>query len=161
MILGMNIEFFTRLHVVISLIAIAAGLGVVLGFLTRRQFPILNALFLLLTALTSITGFMFPFKGVTPGIVVGVLSMVALLIAVVARYVGHMAGPWRGAYIISSCLALYFNVFVLFAQLFAKVPELKAIAPTQQSPGFALTQMAILVLFVALTFRSYKRFRIE
>jgi hypothetical protein len=161
MILGMNIPFFTQLHVVISLVAIAAGMGVLLGLLTRRKFPILTAVFLILTALTSITGFLFPFHGVTPGIVVGILSMIALAIAAFARYGGHMAGIWRGAYVIGSGLALYFNVFVLFAQLFAKVPELKAIAPTQSSPAFGLTQGAILILFIAVTFRAYKRFQPE
>jgi hypothetical protein len=59
MILGMSLETFTLLHVVISLIAIVTGL------------PAWTALFLLTTVMTSVTGFMFPFSGVTPGIVVG------------------------------------------------------------------------------------------
>lgn len=161
MIFGMSIDLFTRLHVVISLFAIAAGMGVLLGFLTRRRFPILNAIFLITTALTSLTGFLFPFHGMTPGIVVGILSMIALLIAAIARYGGHLAGIWRGTYVITADLALWFNVFVLFAQLFAKVPELHAIAPTQSSPAFGLTQGLILILFVAVTFRAYKRFQVE
>jgi hypothetical protein len=161
MILGMSIELFTRIHVFISLVGIASGMGVLLGLITRRRFPILTATFLATTALTSITGFLFPNKTITPGIVIGILSMIVLILAAAARYFGHLNGIWRGTYVISSCLALYFNVFVLFAQLFAKVPELKAIAPTQASPAFGITQSAILLLFIAVTFRAFKRFETE
>jgi hypothetical protein len=160
MVLGMSLRLFTQIHVLFSLIGIASGMAVVLGLLSRRRFPILAGAFLVTTILTSLTGFLFPFHGVTPGIILGVLSMIVLVLAVIAYYGGHLNGAWRGTYVISACLALYFNVFVLFAQLFAKVPELKAIAPTQSSPGFTLTQAAILVLFIAVTFRAFKKFEV-
>lgn len=158
MILGISTELFTRLHVLLSLIGIVAGMLVLLGLLTRRRFPILTAVYLTTTALTSITGFLFPNKTITPAIVLGILSMIALILATVALYGRKLAGAWRGTYVITACIALYFNVFVLFAQLFAKVPELKAVAPTMSSPAFALTQTAILVLFIAVTFRAFKKF---
>jgi hypothetical protein len=60
--------------------------------------------------------------------------------------------------VISACLALYFNVFVLIAQLFAKVPALKAIAPTQSSPAFGIAQLVVLVIFIILTIRAFKGF---
>jgi hypothetical protein len=158
MILGMSTELFTRIHVLISLIAIASGMAVLLGMLTKKRFPILTAIFLLTTALTSITGFLFPNKTITPGIVFGILSIIALLLATFARYGGKLKGAWRATYVITANIALYLNVFVLFAQIFAKVPELNQFAPTPQAPGFLFTQMAILVLFGAVTYRSYKRF---
>jgi hypothetical protein len=68
-------------------------------------------------------------------------------------------GASCGLYVITASLALYFNVFVLFAQLFAKVPALKAIAPTQSSPVFGLTQLVVMVGFVVLTIRAFKGFR--
>lgn len=151
MILGMTIAVFTKLHVAISLIAIAAGFLCLFGFLARRRFPLLNGLFLAFTALTSITGFLFPFKGVTPGIVIGILSMIVLTVAAVARYGGHMGGAWRGTYIISAAAALYFNVFVFVVQSFEKAPALKALAPTQTEWPFKAVQIAALILFVALT----------
>jgi hypothetical protein len=160
MILGMSLEMFTKLHVFISLVGIASGMAVLFGMLTLRKFPILTGVFLATTALTSLTGFLFPFKGMTPAIIVGILSMIMLLLAAIARYGGHMTGAWRGTYVITANVALYLNVFVLFAQLFAKVPELKAIAPTQSSPAFGLTQGLILILFVAVTFRAVKKFEI-
>jgi hypothetical protein len=161
MILGMSIALYTQIHVVISLIAIVAGIAVLFGMLTSRLFPILTAIFLTFTVLTSVTGFFFPNSTITPGIVIGILSMAVLILAIIARYAKHMEGVWRGTYVISSCIALYFNVFVLFAQLFAKVPELKAIAPTQASPAFGLTQGLILILFIAVTFRATKKFLVN
>jgi hypothetical protein len=118
-----------------------------------------RALFLITTVLTSVTGFLFPFNGVTPGIILGILSMIVLVIAIIALYVGKLAGTWRGTYVISSTLALYFNFFVLIAQSFAKIPALKAIAPTQASPAFGITQVVVLVIFIVLTIRAFKKFR--
>jgi len=111
------------------------------------------------TALTSITGFLFPFMGVTPAIKLGVTSLVVLAIAIVARYLLHLA--WRKTYVIAACAALYFNVFVLVVQLLEKVSALRAIAPTQKEPPFAIAQIAVLVLFVVLTPVAVKKFRTE
>ena len=160
MILGMSIQLFTLLHVVISLIGIGTGLIAVSGLIGARLLSRWTVVFLVTTILTSITGFMFPFNGVTPGIVLGILSMFVLVLAVLALYGRKLEGAWRGTYVISACLALYFNVFVLFAQLFAKVPALKAIAPTQASPAFGATQLAVLAAFTILTIRSFKGFRV-
>jgi len=49
-----------------------------------------------------------------------------------------------------ACSALYFDVFVLISQLFAKTPALKELAPTQSEPAFALTQLLVLALFVGI-----------
>jgi len=159
MILGMSTAAFTLLHVIISLAGIGAGLIVVIGTIGAKRLPVWTALFLVTTALTSLTGFLFPNKTVTPGIVIGILSLIVLLLAAVALYGRNLAGAWRGTYVITACLALYFNVFVLFAQLFAKVPALKAIAPTQASPAFGLTQLVVMAVFIVLTTLAFKRFR--
>jgi hypothetical protein len=77
-----------------------------------------NGIFLLTTAFTSITGFFFSFHGLTPGYIVGAISLVVLAIAVPARYLKDLAGAWRKVYAITASIALYLNVFVLVAQLF-------------------------------------------
>jgi hypothetical protein len=159
MILGMSTEAFTLLHVALSLIGIAAGLVAILGLTGGRLLRIITPLFLITTVLTSLTGFLFPNKTITPGIALGILSMIALVPAIVALYVRKLAGAWRGTYVIAASIALYFNVFVLFAQLFAKVPALKAVAPTMSSPAFGITQFTVLVIFVVLTIRAFKGFR--
>jgi hypothetical protein len=160
MILGLSLLMFTYLHVFLSLVGIAAGLVVIAGLIGGRILRLVTALFFITTVLTSVTGFLFPFKGVTPGIILGVLSLIALLLAIIALYGKGLAGAWRGAYVINVSVAEWFNVFVLFAQLFAKVPALKAIAPTQASPAFGITQLIVLVIFVLLTIRANKGFRI-
>jgi hypothetical protein len=161
MILGLSLEQFTFLHVFLSLVGLAAGIFIVFGLLTSRSLSVLTTLFLITTAATSLTGFLFPFKGITPGIVLGILSMIALILAIVALYAKRLVGGWRGTYVISVCVAFYFNFFVLVAQSFAKVPALHSIAPTQASPGFGITQLAVLFIFVLLTIRAVKKFNPE
>ena len=53
-------------HVVISLIAIGAGIVVLAGLLGRKRVDQVTALFLVTTAATSLTGFGFPFVQLLP-----------------------------------------------------------------------------------------------
>jgi hypothetical protein len=152
-------ELFTLVHVIISLVSIGAGFVVIYGFLTANRFDIWTAVFLAATVLTSVTGFLFPITQFTPGLALGILSLLALAPAIVARYVFHMAGAWRRTYVITAMIAQYFNVFVLIAQSFDKVSFLKALAPTQSEPPFLATQLAVLMLFVILTVAAAVRFR--
>jgi hypothetical protein len=157
MVLGISLETFTLLHVLISLAAIGSGIIVIYGFLTNRRFNFWTAVFLVTTVLTSLTGFLFPFKGVTPGIKLGVISLAVLTVAIVTRYLMRLT--WRKTYVIAACAALYFNVFVLVVQSFEKVPALNALAPTQKEPPFAAAQLVVLIIFIVLTALSVKRFR--
>jgi len=159
MILGMSISLYTQVHVIISLIAIASGLLVAIGMIMARSSSSMTALFLFTTILTSVTGFFFPFHGVTPGIVVGVLSLVVLLLAVIARYGKHLAGGWRGTYVITAMFALYLNIFVLVAQCFEHIPSFHVLAPTGTEPPFKIAQGIVLVVFVVLTIAANKKFR--
>jgi hypothetical protein len=159
MILGMSTPTFTLLHVILSLIGIATGFVVLFALGGGKLLPRWTALFLVTTILTSVTGFLYPIHGITPGIVLGVLSSIVLLVALVALYLGKAEGPWRTPFVLSAGLAQYFNVFVLFAQLFAKIPALKAIAPTPSSPAFGVTQLVVLICFVLLTRSAWKGYR--
>ena len=159
MILGMTLQSFTVLHTAISLIGIASGLSVVMGMVGGRERPKWTALFLLTTVLTSVTGFMFPFDHLLPSHKVGMLSLVALAIAILGRYPMHLAGGWRRTYVLSAVLSLYLNVFVLLVQLFLKVPALKALAPTQQEPPFFVSQLIVLAVFIGIAIKAVKGFR--
>jgi hypothetical protein len=97
MVLGMSIQAFTLLHVVISLIAIVSGLIVLFGMLDSHRLAGWTALFLLTTVLTSATGFLFPIKGFTPALAVGAISLLVLAIALLALYGKHLAGPGAGS----------------------------------------------------------------
>src|SRR5215472_9275555 len=104
----------TFTHVAISLLGILSGIVVGLGLLVGKRMNGLTSLFLWSTILTSVTGFIFfPYRGITPGIVVGILSLIVLGVAWVARYRKKMEGSWRMTYVITAMIALYFNVFVL------------------------------------------------
>jgi hypothetical protein len=161
MVLGMSLSAFTTLHVVISLIAILAGLIVMFGMLGSNPMPGLTAIFLLFTILTSATGFLFPFNGVTPGDVVGALSLVLLLIACIALYVMKLSGGWRWIYVVTALISLYLNVFVLVIQSFLKIPALTALAPGNPPTGpvFAVVQGIVLVFFVVMIIGAVRRFR--
>ena len=123
-----GLEAFTLFHVILSLAGILAGFVVVLGFLTGKRLDGWTSVFLATTALTSLTGYLFPFHKLLPSHILGILSLIALAFAIYARYERHIEGGWRRTYVISSVIALYFNVFVLVAQLYQKVPALKATA---------------------------------
>jgi hypothetical protein len=150
---------FTLFHVAISLIGILSGLVVVLGMISGKGLEPWNKLFLITTVATSVTGFFFPFHGFTPGIVVGILSLILLAVAILARYGRHMVGGWRRTYVITAVIALYFNVFVLVVQLFEKVPSLHALAPKGSEPPFAITQGIVMVVFIAAGVAAVKGFR--
>jgi hypothetical protein len=150
MILGMTLAQFTQLHVIISLIAIVTGIVVMFGMIESRRMPILTAIFLLFTILTSATGFLFPFTTLMPSHMVGILSLVLLAIAVLSLYALRLRG---------ALVSLYLNVFVLIIQGFMKVDALKALAPTQSEPPFVAVQGACLVLFVIFIYGAVRRFR--
>jgi hypothetical protein len=155
----MSLAAYTLVHVIISLGGIVSGLAVLFGLILNKRLEMMTALFLAATLLTSITGFLFPFEKVTPGIIVGVLSCVVLAFAIVARYPKKMAGSWRRTYVISAGIALWFNLFVLVVQSFEKIPALHALAPTGKEPPFAIAQLVVLTVMIVLTVTAAKRFR--
>jgi hypothetical protein len=87
------------------------------------------------------------------------VSLIVLAIAIFARYVRQLAGAWRGIYVVTAVIALYLNVFVLIAQLFQKVPALKAMAPTQSEPPFLVAQLVCMALFAVLAIAAAIKFR--
>ena len=95
MILGMSIPTFTLLHVVLSLIGIAAGI-VAVGAMTRsRHLSGWTLVFLMTTILTSVTGYFFPVDRILPSHIVGAASLVVLAVAVIALYRFDATGSWR------------------------------------------------------------------
>jgi hypothetical protein len=151
----------TLVHVVISLIGIFSGLVVMFGLLTAKRMDGLTALFLASTVATSVTGFFFPFHHFMPSHALGIISLVMLVIAIVARYPKQMGGGWRKIYVITATISLYLNVFVLVAQAFMKVQALKALAPTQSEPPFLISQVVVMVIFIVLTVFAAIKFRLE
>jgi hypothetical protein len=156
-----DLPMFTLIHVVISVLGIITGLVVVGGLMAGARLDTWTALFLATTILTSVTGFFFPFTGITPPYVVGAISLVVLVLCLVARYWKQMESGWRMTYVVTAVAALYLNVFVLVVQLFAKTPALAQLAPTRQEAPFSLTQALVLALFVWLGWAALRGFRTE
>jgi len=156
----MILKLYMLIHVLISLIAILAGFVVAVGMLKAQRMDGWTKFFLATTVLTSASGFFFPFHGITPALITGIISLVVLALAIYARYPRQMGGGWRKTYVISAMFAFYLNVFVLVVQSFQKIPALNSIAPTQKEPPFAITQLVVLIAFIvlgvvaAITFRD-------
>ncbi len=161
MVLGMSLATFTLVHVIISLIAIAAGFVVLSGLLGSNRMAGMTAMFLLTTILTNATGFLFPFEKLLPSHIIALLSLVLLAIACIALYGMKLSGAWRWIYVVTALLSLYFNVFVLVIQSFLKIPALTALAPGNPPAGpvFAVAQGVVLVFFVVVIIGSVRRFR--
>ena len=153
---GFTLTVFTAVHVALSLVGIASGAVAILGFLRRQPIPFWNGLFLWTTAIASLTGFFFPYSGVTPGIVVGVVCLLALAVAAFA-----LRGEKPRTYITVVCFAESLNVIVLITQLFEKVPTLHSYAPTGHESIVAIIQLMSLLLFIVLAWVSIKRRRKE
>jgi len=158
---GMPLATFTFVHVALSLVGIGAGFVVLSGLLSGSERAGWTALFLVTTVATSVTGFGFPVDHLLPSHVVGVVSLVVLAVAILARYALRLRGAWRSTYVVSAALALYLNVFVGVIQAFLKVSALHAVAPRQTEPPFVATQIAVLALFIVLTVLATKRSRRE
>src|SRR3981081_4030962 len=110
MILGLSLSTFVLVHVIISLIGIAAGFVVMAGMLGSNRMPGWTAIFLLFTILTSATGFLIPpllSEKLLPSHMIGILSLVLLAIACIALYGMKLSGPWRWIYLLTALLSLY------------------------------------------------------
>jgi hypothetical protein len=161
MIFGMTLETFTLVHVVLSLVGIGSGFAVLFGLLGGKRLDGWTTLFLATTVATSVTGFGFPVDHLLPSHVIGIISLVVLAVAMLARYTFDFAGPWRRIYVIGAVMALYFNVFVLLVQAFRRVPALQAMAPTQSEPPFLIAQLVVMAIFIWLGIRAANGFRGE
>jgi len=157
--MNLNFDLFTWVHVIISLIGIVSGFVVMKGMLASQRLDGWTAVFLTTTVLTSLTGFGFPFQKLLPSHIVGIISLVVLLIAIVARYAFGMGRGWRASYVVTALVAQWLNVFVLVAQFFNKVTALHALAPTQSEPPFLVAQTAVMVLFIIVGIATLRQFR--
>ena len=157
----MILQIYTIIHTVISLIAVFTGFVVVFALLADNRVDGWTKWFLITAVLTTVTGFFFPFRGFTPAIGLGIISLPFLAVTIFARYRKNLAGGWRWIYVVGAVICLYFNLFVLVVQSFEKVPTLHALAPTQTESPFKLTQVIALAISALLCIFALIRFRPE
>ena len=157
----MILHIYTIIHTLISLAAIFTGVVVLLGMIGGKRFDGWTKWFLITAVLTTVTGFFFPFHGVTPAIILGIITVPVLAITIYARYSKRLAGAWRWIYVIGAVMSLYFNLFVLVVQSFLKIPALHVTAPTQTEAPFKFTQLLVLVVSILLGIVAVVRFHPE
>jgi hypothetical protein len=155
--LGLSLAAFTQLHVAISLIGIIAGVVFFAALIGGRWLSLVNALFLVFTILTSVTGFLFPPKPIGPPFIFGVVSLVVLAIALYALYGRKLSGGWRRVYLLAALFAQWLNMVVLVVQSYQKVPALHALAPTGGEPAVLATQGVVALLILYFAWKTLRR----
>jgi hypothetical protein len=155
----MDLTTLTWAHTLLSLVAIVAGVVVVKDLIGARVSAGWTALYLVTAILTSVTGFFFPFDRFIDSHWLGVASLVAFALVLLARYAFRLAGAWRWVYALGMVIGLWFLVVVLIAQAFKKVPALTALAPTQAEPPFLVAQIVALVIFALVAIGAVRKFR--
>jgi hypothetical protein len=148
-----------QFHVLISLVAMIAGVILLYRLLAGGPIKTVTAVFLATMIVTDITGYPLAPFGFDPPRVVGTLSLLLLAGSVVAFYVFHLVGAWRWIFCATAVAAFYLDVFVGVVQSFQKLPFLKALAPTQSEPPFIVAQVIVLVAFVALGVATVWKYR--
>jgi hypothetical protein len=138
------------LHLIICFIALLAGALVLVALSDGRRRPAWDAVLLLSTALISLTGFALPSPPGTPtpdpARILGALEIGVVVVAAFALYAGHLARAWRGTYVVTCVLAVYFNVFVVVAQ-------------AGKEPPFLIAQLVTLALFAVIGVNSFRGYR--
>jgi hypothetical protein len=153
----MSRSAFVVLHTIISMTGIGSGLIMLTRLLRGKIDRFWNGLFLLFTILTSASGFLFPHAKITPGIILGILSLLVLVVAVSALYVFGLRRKWRATYIVTAMIALYFNLVVLVLLLFQRVPVLNALTVARSGLPVEIAQLLLFILISALIAASIKR----
>ena len=109
MILGLSFETFVLLHVLISIVGIVTGLVALVAMIRGAAPDWVTHVFLWTTALTTLTGFLFPISVITPAVATGIVSTAILIPAFLALYAFRLAGAWRWIFATTAIAALYLN----------------------------------------------------
>jgi hypothetical protein len=158
----LSLDVLTLTHVAITLIAILSGLVVLAQMLRNVYRGGWTGVFLGMTLLTSVTGFVFfhPAGSPTPAQLTGVVALAVLAPTLYGLYIAHLRGFWRPVYVVGAVISLYLNVFVGFIQSFQKIPSpfqpMEGAAPG--GPVFGAAQGVVLILFILSGWRAVKRF---
>ena len=152
-----GLQIFTLFHVAISIVMLVAGVVVVNGLLRGRDSVRWTTLFLIFAFATNATSFGFPFVKLLLSHITAIVGLVLLAVMLLARYAFAPNGFWRGVWAGGLVFSLFFDVFVLVAQAFGKIPALKQFAPTGSEPPFAIAELVMLAVFIFLAVTAIRR----
>ena len=153
------LDLITFTHTVLSVVALVVGIAAVRGLFLGKSSDGARSAFVGLAAATSLTGFFFPFHGMTPAIGTGIVALIILAIVQIASHRVALSDAWRRVYAAGLVATLYLLVFVAIVQAFAKIPGLRRLAPTQTELPFTLTQFYAFGLFAFVGTYAAMRFR--
>ena len=150
--------FLTIVHTALSVTALLVGLWAVCQRAFGERRDARETAFLDTAAAAMISGFLLPFHGVTPAIVVGMVSSLVLIATLVSRAsLAKSTRGWWVAFVVGVVLSEYLLCFVAVAQAFGKIPALHRLAPTLKEPPFEMAQAVVLVIFIILAVSSVRR----
>ena len=145
-----GLGLFTAVHTSLSVIALLSG-ALTIRHLFRGSAESMSVyIFLVTAAATSVTGFYFPFHGMTPALGVGIVAVWVLAWTLFAQLLARQSAFWVVNFAVGLVVSEYLLVFVAIAQAFNKVPALHAMAPTLKEAPFGAAQFVVLVIFVLL-----------
>jgi hypothetical protein len=154
-----TVRLLTEIHTAISLAALILALPMLLNLIFGRLGGFWSDAFLILALACTVTGFMFPFGGVTPAFATGLIASAIFAVTLLARFVFRYRGHWRWLYAAGMVLSAYLIAFVAVVQAFLKLEPVNALAPTQTEPPFLIAQLAVLAAFIVLTILGGIRFK--
>ena len=114
------LQALTFFPTALSLIAIVVGVRSMVGLLSNGFPPPSAKTFLILAVLTSVTGFFFPFNGVTPAMITGVIALLVLAAVLFAFYGRELHGAWWPTYSAGLVASFYLSCSWASSRLFRK-----------------------------------------
>lgn len=152
----------TTVHVALCLVALLLGARAVYRYALVGRKPSKESAFLYTALTATLTGFGLPFHGVTPAILIGLISIAVLIATLLARtQISSGKQTLVAIFVTGLMTSEYLLVFVTIAQAFTKVKALHALAPTLNEAPFLLIQGLALALFVQLTALSIRRLTVH
>lgn len=152
------LQALTLFHTAISIAAILAGIPVVVALLNNTRHRWTGA-FLFLAVATSVTGYFFPFNGVTPAMITGAIALIILALVYVAQRRLADGRGWQWVYAGGIVASLYLLLFVAVVQAFLKIRPLHQLAPNGSEPPFTIAHLTVLALSIVVGVVAASRFR--
>jgi hypothetical protein len=146
--IGMSLSTYTAVHVVLSLVGIAAGVLVLLRRPTSPKAWSLTTLFLATTLAGNVTGLLyllaFPRFGMGHGI--GIASLIVFIPTLLGLRRRQRGGPWHRTYVAGATTLLYLNAFIAVMQAFAKIGFLHTLPSTGVASPLLLAHLLLLAI---------------
>lgn len=155
----MILSILTFIHLAFCLLAIGAGTKVMCGLFAGQLIERWAVAFFRCALAASLTDLLFSLHRMSHLPWIAMSSVYVSGAAILAWRKFHLAGVWRSACAFCITIVFCLNILLLTAQAFTRIPELKALAPTQSEPAFLVLQLVIIVLFMALGISAARRFR--